>query len=54
MGLLHTVVIAMGLVLGVTVLATLVQRYLLSFVAVRFDAATLDFLTRRLLDLPLG
>ena len=54
LGLLRTVVIAMGLVLGVTALATLVQRYLLSFVAVRFDTATLDHLTRRLLDLPLG
>jgi ATP-binding cassette subfamily B protein len=53
-GLLHTVVVAMGLVLGVAVIATLVERYLLSFVAVRFDVATLDHLTRRLLDLPLG
>lgn len=34
--------------------ATLVQRYLLSKVAVRFDVATLDFLTGRLLDLPMS
>ena len=33
--------------------ATLVQRYLLSFVAVRFDTSALDFLTGRLLDLPM-
>jgi len=34
--------------------ATLVQGYLLSKVAVRFDVATLDFLTGRLLDLPMS
>jgi HlyB family type I secretion system ABC transporter len=34
--------------------ATIVQRYLLSKVAVRFDVATLDFLTGRLLDLPMS
>ena len=34
--------------------ATLVQRYLLAKVAVRFDVATLDFLTGRLLDLPMS
>jgi ABC-type bacteriocin/lantibiotic exporter with double-glycine peptidase domain/CRP-like cAMP-binding protein len=33
--------------------ATGLQRYLLSKVAVRFDIATLDFLTGRLLDLPM-
>ena len=33
--------------------AIIVQRYLLSFIAVRIDAATLDFLTRRLLALPM-
>ena len=32
----------------------MVQRYLLSFTAVRIDAATLDFLTRRLLSLPMS
>ena len=30
-----------------------VQRYLLSFVAVRIDAAALDFLVRKLLALPM-
>ena len=34
--------------------ATLVQGYLLSKVAVRFDVSTLDFLTGRLLDLPMS
>ena len=34
--------------------AIVVQRYLLSFVAVRIDAATLDYLTRTLLALPMS
>ena len=33
--------------------ASMVQRYLLSWVAVRFDASALDYLTRRLLALPM-
>jgi ATP-binding cassette subfamily B protein len=33
--------------------AMTVQRYLVSFAAVRMDAATLDFITRRLLALPM-
>jgi ATP-binding cassette subfamily B protein len=36
------------------VAALLVQRYLLSFAAVRIDAAGLDFVTRRLLALPMS
>lgn len=52
--LLNTLALAMAAVLGFMVLATLVQRYLLSFVAVRMDARALDFLVRRLLALPLG
>src|SRR5262245_12141750 len=35
-------------------LAMLAQRYLLSFVAVRIDASSLDFITRRLLALPIS
>ena len=31
-----------------------VQRYLFSFVAVRIDSSTLDYLTRRLLALPMS
>jgi HlyB family type I secretion system ABC transporter len=53
LALLHTVVAAMTAVLCVTVISTLVQRYLLAFVAVRFDGKTLDHLTHRLLALPL-
>lgn len=34
--------------------AMLVQRYLLSFVAVRVDSSSLDFITRRLLALPMS
>jgi ATP-binding cassette subfamily B protein len=51
--LLHTLMGAMLAVLAFMTLAVLVQRYLLSFAAVRIDARTLDFLTRRLLALPL-
>jgi HlyB family type I secretion system ABC transporter len=52
--LLNILVTAMGLVIVFTLLATLVQRYLLSFSAVRIDSATLDYLTRRLLSLPMS
>jgi len=51
--LLHTLVIAMGMVFVFMLVAMLVQRYLLTFSAVRIDAAALDFLTRRLLALPM-
>jgi ATP-binding cassette subfamily B protein len=54
LSLLRTVVVAMSAVIAITIGATLVERYLLSFVAVRFDATTLDFLTRKLLALPLS
>jgi ATP-binding cassette subfamily B protein len=53
-GLLHAVMAAMGSVLVLMTVALVVQRYLLSLVAVRIDAATLDFLTRKLLALPLS
>jgi ATP-binding cassette subfamily B protein len=52
--LLHTLLGAMAGVLGFMTVALLVQRYLLSFAAVRIDAASLDFLTRKLLALPLS
>jgi len=51
--LLTIVVIGMFTVLGLSLGAALVQRYLLSWVAVRFDTAALDYLTRRLLALPM-
>jgi ATP-binding cassette subfamily B protein len=53
-GLLHTLVGAMGVALGFITLTMLVQRYLLSFVAVRMDAGSLDYLVRKLLVLPLS
>jgi ATP-binding cassette subfamily B protein len=53
-GLLQTLIVAMVVLLGFMVLITIVQRYLLSFVAVRIDAAALDFLTRKLLALPMS
>jgi ATP-binding cassette subfamily B protein len=52
--LLRVLVLSMGAMLVFTLLATLVQRYLLSFTAVRVDAASLDFLMRRLLSLPMS
>jgi HlyB family type I secretion system ABC transporter len=52
--LLTMLIVAMLVVLGLMTVATLVQRYLLSFVAVRMDAGTLDFITRKLLALPLS
>jgi HlyB family type I secretion system ABC transporter len=50
--LLNLLIAAMGGVMALMIASMAVQRYLLSFVAVRADAATLDFLTRRLLALP--
>ena len=53
-GLLNMVVLAMLVALVFMTMATVVQRYLLSFTAVRIDAATLDYLTRTLLALPMS
>ena len=56
-GNLQLLWVVMGVIVAVLLTitgATLVQRYLLSKVAVRFDVATLDFLTGRLLDLPMS
>jgi ATP-binding cassette subfamily B protein len=52
--LLWVVMAAIVAVLLAITGATVVQSYLLSKVAVRFDVATLDFLTGRLLDLPMS
>ena len=52
-GLLNIILLAMAVALVFMQLANLVQEYLLSFAAVRIDAAILDFLTRQLLSLPL-
>ncbi len=53
-GLLHMLIFSMIAVLCFMTLAMVVQRYLLSFAAVRIDSATLDFLTRKLLSLPMS
>lgn len=52
--LLTMMIGAMLVVLVFMTAAMLVQRYLLSFVAVRIDSSSLDFITRRLLALPLS
>ncbi len=54
LGLLHALMLVMMVVLVFMTLAMVVQRYLLSFAAVRIDAAGLDFLTRRMLALSLS
>ena len=52
--LLAMMIGAMMVVLAFMTAAMLVERYLLSFVAVRVDSSTLDFITRRLLALPIS
>ncbi len=52
-GLLNILILAMLTALAFMTVSTIVQRYLLSFIAVRIDATTLDYLTRRLLALPM-
>jgi HlyB family type I secretion system ABC transporter len=52
-GLLRIVVVSMMAVLVLMTVSLVVQRYLLSFAAVRIDAASLDFLMRKLLALPM-
>ena len=52
--LLWVLMAAIVAVLLAITAATLVQGYLLAKVAVRFDVSTLDFLTGRLLDLPMS
>jgi ATP-binding cassette subfamily B protein len=54
LSLLHLMIAAMGGTMGFIVLSLVLQRYLLSFSAVRIDAAALDFLTQRLLALPMS
>ena len=50
--LLAMMIGSMAVVLLLMTVAMLIQRYLLSFAAVRIDSSSLDFITRRLLDLP--
>jgi ATP-binding cassette subfamily B protein len=54
LSLLQLLIVAMGVTMVFIVAALLAQRYLLSFAAVRIDAAGLDFITRRLLALPMS
>jgi HlyB family type I secretion system ABC transporter len=53
LSLLRVLMFSMSVVLLIMILSMILQRYLLSFAAVRIDAATLDFLVRRLLTLPM-
>ncbi len=52
--LLRLLVFGMSAVTVFMVAGIVVQRYLLSFIAVRIDTAALDYLTRRLLALPMS
>ncbi len=52
--LLSLVLLAMGVALTFLLGAHVIQQYVLSFTAVRLDSAVLDFLTRRLLALPVS
>ena len=53
-GMLNIIVIGMLIALVFMVLSNLAQQYLLAFAAVRIDSSILDFLTRKLLALPLS
>lgn len=53
-GLLHQIMIGMGVALIGLVVSNLLQQYLLAFATVRIDIAILDYLTRCLLDLPMS
>jgi ATP-binding cassette subfamily B protein len=54
LSLLRLLIVAMGGTMVFIVASVLAQRYLLSFAAVRIDASGLDFITRRLLALPMS
>jgi ATP-binding cassette subfamily B protein len=53
-GLLKMILLGMLAALVFVQLATLAQEYLLAFAAVRLDTAVLDFLSRKLLSLPMS
>jgi ATP-binding cassette subfamily B protein len=52
-GLLKTILLGMFAAILFVQLSTLVQEYLLAFAAVRLDTSILDFLSRKLLSLPM-
>jgi ATP-binding cassette subfamily B protein len=54
LALLHVLIAGMMGVIVVSLIASLIERYLLAWMAVRIDSGTLDFLTRRLLGLPMS
>ncbi len=54
LALLNVIVLGMVVCLVFLVFSNLAQQFLLSFAAVRIDSAILDYLTRRLLALPLS
>jgi len=53
LGLLRIILFGMFAAIVFVQLSTLAQEYLLAFAAVRLDAALLDFLSRKLLSLPM-
>ena len=53
LGLLKIIILAMAIVLIFVQLASLAQEYLLAWAAVRLDTSILDFLTRKMLALPM-
>jgi ABC-type multidrug transport system fused ATPase/permease subunit len=54
LGLLNVIMLGLGATLVFFQLANLAQQYLLGFAALRIDTALLDYLTRRLLSLPMS
>lgn len=54
LGLLRTILFGMLAAIVFVQLSTLAQEYLLAFAAVRLDASLLDFLSRKLLSLPMS
>jgi ATP-binding cassette subfamily B protein len=54
LSLLRLLIVAMGGVMAFIVVSLVAQRYLLAFAAARIDATGLDFITRRLLALPMS
>jgi ATP-binding cassette subfamily B protein len=51
--LMKVIIASLAGVLLFSILTLVVQRYLLSFIVVRFDGAILDYITRKLLALPM-
>jgi len=54
LALLQLLIVGMTVVILASLAAALIERYLLAWMAVRIDSRTLDFLTRRLLSLPMS